>query len=925
MSLSTAHARTAIRELLEGTLSSATVTAGMFGYGVFEGQPIQATQAMAVQTAIATHRFDVQFTAFSNHATTHARRGSRRLVTAAVTIPMWTHVATTAQATDRSAVLAAIGEDMAAGMRALGYPNALEATSDDDATTIVGGLLHGPGGAGFPQWRVVNADWNAQLVRSEIVGSLILDATVTLANEPGELNAAPFAAGALSTDFNGWSAPAPLTVFSFEGQNYFRDTANVGLLIFETESSERDVEVEFWGNQCVVYIRLDEAGKGYYCSVSASSVIIGVATGVTSSAIGTLRKRAETTVGAIPGYVSTPATDTWTFGVRGHYLYVKWNGTEIIGDYDIIHPFAEGKVAARATSGVSFFGLARMSVDFTQTTLNSDDRINVLDLGCKASATNLRATIAQGSSVATLDTLVHNIAVGDMIMLEPSEGRGEIGVGDAWPANRYANSTIIQALPNPGADGYCVGDLSTTKTWRWNDSGSNWTLSDETVYAGNWYNAAIIPKPLVAYVTDVDGAEITLDEVAVKDATDVRVFIDAFGESGWQAQGENPTKLRKLFKDPTNYERLGGSVDIGLIDFSAVWPTTTSVHFPAGYWASMYGPLFLWHHSGVTFTGASEEDTWLYAPNWCPDAGITFLACTNVGRSDMSARGAFRLTSYSWSKIFLDKDEASNPQNTEVPAYVGLPGSAWVAASSTDVTDARLAAEDTWAHFWYGNNNESCHATNLTLRQTEASRRYLAWHCVITNSEDCSIHVRSWISSHRIDGFEQFNSNGCSIVVDYTLNAVGAFNASRNCSLVITDGLLEDGKIDGTHAQDDSSTSFVDVVDHFATGTADNNTVRVNIKIEETVHDVNGVYAATGAVGNRLFDSRIEVARADHYCFYGDESGVGEPEFEIDGCEFVTGVVRTVEGSVENSSGPSLLYKPDVVRVNNDFDAEASI
>lgn len=178
MSLATDNARTAIIELLEGTLPSDFVSAGLFAYGVFDGQPLQAQQAAAVQTGIATHRFDVRFTANTDHVSTPSRRGSKRLLTLGVSVAMWTHVATTAQEADRSTVLADIGDDAAAAMRALGFPHAIEATDDDAATGIVGGLLHGPGGNGFPRWRVVDADWNAQLIRSEIVGSLIIDATV---------------------------------------------------------------------------------------------------------------------------------------------------------------------------------------------------------------------------------------------------------------------------------------------------------------------------------------------------------------------------------------------------------------------------------------------------------------------------------------------------------------------------------------------------------------------------------------------------------------------------------------------------------------------------------------------------------------------------------------------------------------------------
>ena len=161
--------RTVVIEVLEDALPDT------FAYGAFAGQPIEAQQAMARQTAIGAHWFDVELAAEEVHASSPVSAlHSRRVMQVEVTIPIISHVPTTAQETERALILNAIASDADDAAQALSVPGALAATGAAVVTEIVSGLMFGPGRSGTPTWSLVTADWERQLIRSTISGSLVV-------------------------------------------------------------------------------------------------------------------------------------------------------------------------------------------------------------------------------------------------------------------------------------------------------------------------------------------------------------------------------------------------------------------------------------------------------------------------------------------------------------------------------------------------------------------------------------------------------------------------------------------------------------------------------------------------------------------------------------------------------------------------------
>jgi hypothetical protein len=170
-----ARIRTAVRELLEGTIGTTrAVTSGVFRYGVFDGQPLQAQQAKTAITTY-THRFDVLIKSLSRHAATpSSNNASHRIARCAVEIPIWSHLKSTAQESERAEQREKIENDCDLAMQALCYRNNLAATSAAAATGIISGMLLGADGSGYPTWTVVDENWQRHMLRSVIRASAAL-------------------------------------------------------------------------------------------------------------------------------------------------------------------------------------------------------------------------------------------------------------------------------------------------------------------------------------------------------------------------------------------------------------------------------------------------------------------------------------------------------------------------------------------------------------------------------------------------------------------------------------------------------------------------------------------------------------------------------------------------------------------------------
>lgn len=176
MGLAISAIRTAVAEILEGSLGTIKPAAGTFERGAFEGQPDEAKLAKLRQTSTATHWFDVVVGEHENHASSplSARHGHRRLTALPITVDIYTGVATEAQESERATLLAAAYSDCEDARQALGYPGNLAETVAGLETGIVGGIMRGPAYTGLPDLDRLQEDWGSRWMHSQISGMLVV-------------------------------------------------------------------------------------------------------------------------------------------------------------------------------------------------------------------------------------------------------------------------------------------------------------------------------------------------------------------------------------------------------------------------------------------------------------------------------------------------------------------------------------------------------------------------------------------------------------------------------------------------------------------------------------------------------------------------------------------------------------------------------
>lgn len=171
--------RTAIREVIEGNkvLPVRSVPTGVFGWGSFSGQPLEAQQALACETRLFRNRFDVRLDSGRDHpSTAFSMTGNTRRETIAISIETITHLESTVQEDERDDILAQAVADLGYIYEAVTLPGALNTTADSTQTGIVSGCLVGQNGSGRPE-RSWSSDWNQQLFRGRVAAAAIVQIT----------------------------------------------------------------------------------------------------------------------------------------------------------------------------------------------------------------------------------------------------------------------------------------------------------------------------------------------------------------------------------------------------------------------------------------------------------------------------------------------------------------------------------------------------------------------------------------------------------------------------------------------------------------------------------------------------------------------------------------------------------------------------
>lgn len=167
MTLAMAPIRTAIREVLEGSLGSVrTVPAGTVARGAQQGRSVTSRQAQS----LVTPRYDVRIESLSPHPSTPVGAiGSHRLDDATVTIEFAYKLSSTILDDQRDELRDQVMDDLDVCWQALARPGNLTQTSAAVATNIISGLLHSPSSI-----EVLDENWDEKILTAQIVATATL-------------------------------------------------------------------------------------------------------------------------------------------------------------------------------------------------------------------------------------------------------------------------------------------------------------------------------------------------------------------------------------------------------------------------------------------------------------------------------------------------------------------------------------------------------------------------------------------------------------------------------------------------------------------------------------------------------------------------------------------------------------------------------
>lgn len=344
---------------------------------------------------------------------------------------------------------------------------------------------------------------------------------------------------------------------------------------------------------------------------------------------------------------------------------------------------------------------------------------------------------------------VMNLRVGNSIIVEiggetGTGARGTIGVGGAWPALSYANTTAMNADTSQALNKMCWV-VATGDTYYWD--GAAWVQPASTDY----YIRKAVPKALWAEITAISGNTLTLSKTASATATNANVYFDNWGV------------------------------------FQALVATQQTVSIPAGtFYFSDF--IFAYQRDGITIQGAGQTATRIKTPRGCSHGGISVYYSDNATVRDLEVDAAFKNTGFGlrWANgRSAPFDYVADPA-TEFYRPTGYKwGGGVVFYSSVNGVARNVTSRNVSQHAVACQFSENIWAYNCKAIIEDPLRSYIQWlfQWADITSENAGGCVECEIDSEwYIAGFEAFKSRGVSYIRCTGRNAVVASNSS--------DGLL---------------------------------------------------------------------------------------------------------------------------------------
>jgi hypothetical protein len=536
-------------------------------------------------------------------------------------------------------------------------------------------------------------------------------------------------------------------------------------LSIQSKYCSRDMEVDTWVRNGLVFLRKTDDGKAIYFyhngEVSPAGYIeIGIVTNLTEGVgfrytggnfytiySGNLQK--------VPGYDRSNTQDAhFTFGIQGFDIYAKLNGVEFARFKDYRH-MASGRVALQANNGYGFRDITVRN--FASQSLYSNYVQNVLDLrDFDVRDVQTTGSILKDAKVLTVKKSL-NFKVGDYVIVETDSVPGTKGVGGTWPVKSYATVATMNA-----------DRLQTDTLYAWVEENGNvyrWT-NGMWQQQTNYYLAKAIPLALQARITAISGNSLVLDKPAAVTIHNVNVYLD------------NSYVFNKLARDP-RYDGESNFPDVkdGGYDFSAIIPANITLHFPAGNFA-VGRLLLLSNHNGWIVEGADKASTRIFSPKGTPSSMILVDSSASTKIRNLHLQGNARDSGYGlqWSPNFLRVTQTEVEQGWGFPSGILFKVSHGSQADDLNVTDVFQKAVGTAF-------SDGVWANRINNVMTDGLRTYVQWQFQWTDSSgggcvDCSV-----TSPYLIAGFEAFKSRDVQFIRPVGTNATMAMNAAGNFSI----------------------------------------------------------------------------------------------------------------------------------------------
>lgn len=572
-------------------------------------------------------------------------------------------------------------------------------------------------------------------------------------------------AGAVSANqFTGWTHSSG-TVFSRTAYGvttkYFASSVSDTVDI-QSKAVSRDQEVVFWASIGRVYLRIAN-GKALRFETSADT------TGGWSVAyvlIGSGGYEDDTNIvslgSGVPSGINTADTDgdLYTFGVEGFDVYVKWNGVEQWRETQIFS-ISAGRIGLRCHPSFTTYGFRSVEATFKHSVAlyssPAERLLDVRDFGLSSITTTGSMTAA-----STTLTVASNpgFAIGDPIIVEigGESGAGAVGtrgVGGQWPALTYANATAMNADTSQVLNQVCVL-LDTAVTYRWNEV--SWVLND----TANSYTGFMLPKSLLATITNISGTTFTLDTAATVSTTNANVYMN----------------------NAVKYQEVLGATYFSLDDEIS----DLTVEFPAGNfaWGTHDESLGLGSNRiRWEWRGLGVDETQIFSPEGVMSLELSQGSCTTPVFHDIELLSNCRAD----GGYQMRYDEGTDRPNQSWPTSLlfGTSSDALIYnVRAIDPNQAGIALSYC--------TNAIVH--DCTIEHTTGHRQYTQWMFNFANCTDCTAYNITIDSDYYLAGYEMFQSTGC-VFEDFTCrNAVCSANSADEWRMTRINVTMETGCLD---------------------------------------------------------------------------------------------------------------------------------